>query len=191
MTRRRLSSEEIELWKKVTDTAQKLHPNAKHLETPKPKPTPTKSPRPRAPEFQISGGKAPLPHDLVPTLRDQFSKAPVKMDRKAFTKMQRGKLVPEGKIDLHGMTMDQAHSALNRFISRAYSSQKRLVLVITGKGRITHDDGPIPVRHGILKHHVPQWLAMAPLGPMILQVTQAHIKHGGSGAYYVYLRRHR
>ena len=71
------------------------------------------------------------------------------MDRKAFGKMKRGKLVPEGKIDLHGMTLNQAHPALVRFIMSAHAAGKRLVLVVTGKGRSGDHDGPIPERRGI------------------------------------------
>ena len=63
------------------------------------------------------------------------------------------------------------------------------MLVITGKGKQGPDFGPIPQRYGVLKHQVPQWLHMPPLGPCILQITEAHLKHGGAGAYYVYLRR--
>jgi DNA-nicking Smr family endonuclease len=88
------------------------------------------------------------------------------------------------------MTQEQAHPALTGFIMRSFSEGKRLVLVVTGKGKSKPDDGPIPVRRGILKHHVPQWLAMPPLGAMVLQVAEAHVRHGGAGAYYVYLRRH-
>ena len=68
---------------------------------------------------------------------------------------------------------------------------RRLVLVITGKGRKPHDDNPIPVRHGILKHQVPHWLHSPPLSAVVLQISEAHLKHGGTGAYYVYLRRRR
>ena len=35
----------------------------------------------------------------------------------------------------------------------------------------------------------PPWLQAAPLSALILQVTDAHLRHGGSGAYYIYLRR--
>jgi DNA-nicking Smr family endonuclease len=53
------------------------------------------------------------------------------------------------------------------------------------------DGGPIPVRTGILKHAVPQWLKQAPLKQIVLQTNQANQSHGGSGALYVYLRRQR
>jgi DNA-nicking Smr family endonuclease len=143
----------------------------------------------------LLGQPAPKPrkttHDLVPSLPDQLGAAPVQMDQKAFGRMKRGKLKPEGRIDLHGMTLDRAHPALSRFIQSAHKSGKRLVLVITGKGKLRDDGGPIPTRFGVLRHQVPQWLSMPPLSSVVLQVTQAHISHGGGGAYYVYLRRHR
>ena len=65
------------------------------------------------------------------------------------------------------------------------------MLVVTGKGKDRDTGGPIPVRHGVLRHNVPQWLRMPPLASLVLQITEAHLKHGGGGAYYVYLRRQR
>ena len=65
------------------------------------------------------------------------------------------------------------------------------MLVVTGKGKDRDDGGPIPVRLGVLRHNVPQWLSTPPLAQIVLQVTEAHLKHGGGGAYYVYLRRNR
>ena len=112
------------------------------------------------------------------------------MDAKVFGKMTRGKLAPEARIDLHGMTLAQAHPELIRFILNAHAAGMRLVLVITGKGKHKDDFGPIPQRMGALRHSVPQWLRLPPLGPVVLQVSEAHLRHGGSGAYYIYLRRH-
>jgi DNA-nicking Smr family endonuclease len=112
------------------------------------------------------------------------------MDRRRFERMRRGKLDPEARIDLHGMTSERAHAALGGFIRDAHARDLRLVLVITGKGR--PDEASVgPRRHGILRHSLPHWLAAPPLGGMILQVTGAHQRHGGAGAFYVYLRRRR
>lgn len=113
------------------------------------------------------------------------------MDAKLFRKMRGGRLSPEARIDLHGMTLAEAHPRLIGFIQSSYASNKRLVLVITGKGKRRDMGDPVPVRTGVLKHQVPQWLRQAPLGPMILQVTSANQRHGGEGALYVYLRRAR
>ncbi len=192
MSRRRLSPEEIELWRKVTESAQRMHPDRPRHEAPMPKPKPVKTVKQRVAQSFEVGSKsraAQSGHDLVPALPERMAKQPVHMDKKAFTRLKRGKMLPEAKIDLHGMTQEQAHPALVGFIQRAHGSGKRLVLVVTGKGKSRPDDGPIPVRRGILKHNVPQWLAMPPLAPLVLQVAEAHISHGGSGAYYVYLRR--
>lgn len=147
---------------------------------------------PPLPVFKVGErAEARRPHSLAGTLAENLASGGVRMDKRMFQNMSRGKLVPEARIDLHGMTLDQAHGALNRFVMEGYTRQRRLLLVITGKGRKPSDDGPIPVRHGALRHQVPQWLALPPLGPIVLQVTPAHLRHGGAGAYYVYLRRPR
>lgn len=192
MTRRRLTAEEIELWRKVTETAHRFHPEQTRHESPKPKPKPVKVNRTRISGFEVgSHAKSGKPsHNLMPGLSERVAKQPVQMDKKKFGKLKRGKMLPDAKIDLHGMTLDRAHPALTGFLLRSHAEGKRLVLVITGKGKTSHDHGPIPVRRGILKHQVPQWLSMLPLSSVVLQVAEAHLKHGGSGAYYVYLRRH-
>ena len=112
------------------------------------------------------------------------------MDAKAYRRLTRGKLDPEARIDLHGMTLAEAQPALGGFLRRAQADGRRLVLVITGKGRGRSDDaGPLPYRNGALRHEVPLWLQRPPLHPMVQQVAPAHARHGGSGALYVYLRR--
>ncbi len=115
--------------------------------------------------------------------------AALHMDATIHRKMTRGKITPEARIDLHGMTLSEAHPELCRFILRAQSAGLRLVLVITGKGKPGQDTGPIPQRLGALRHQVPQWLRASPLAPVVMQISEAHLKHGGAGAYYVYLRR--
>jgi DNA-nicking Smr family endonuclease len=193
MSRKRLNKDDLSLWQKVTERTEKLDLNQLFRAE-------IDGPAPSAPQIRkttsvIMGKPNPKPrrstHDLMPSLPDQIRKSPVQMDSKAFTKLKRGKLSPEGRIDLHGMTLDRAHPALTRFILNAHKSGKRLVLVITGKGKMRDEGGPIPVRHGVLRHQVPQWLSMPPLASAVLQVSQAHISHGGGGAYYVYLRRQR
>ncbi len=194
MRRRKLSDDDLELWRKVAKSTERLAPEARTVDLPlktKPKPTPKAPVAPSIPQFEVGskarGGRAG--HDLLPGISERMAKQPVQMDKKAFGKLKRGKMKPEGRIDLHGMTAQQAHGALNRFIMQAHGDGKRLVLVITGKGKDKFDDGPIPIRRGVLKHQVPQWLRLAPLSGCVMQVAEAHISHGGSGAYYVYLRR--
>ncbi len=189
---RHLSSEERALWDKVTDKATPLKREAPKVETTEKalfQPNPVEPPK-RFRVGQKSVNQSP-PHDIAPKIEQAIASQPVSMDRKRFGKMKRGKIAPEARIDLHGMTMAQAHPALTRFILGSAAEGLRLVLVITGKGKSKPDPGPIPERHGVLRHQVPHWLHSAPLRAHILQVTEAHLKHGGQGAYYVYLRRMR
>ena len=190
---RGLTHEEQELWNKVTQKASPMHPERPEqivyqINHPRPKP-----PKPGIKPFQIGERHTAtaLPHNLASSISDHVKSQPVRMDSKSFGQMKRGKLKPEARIDLHGMTLDRAHPALNRFIMGSHAKGLRLVLVITGKGKSKSDDGPIPVRRGVLKNQVPHWLATPPLNTVVLQVTEAHLKHGGQGAYYVYLRRQR
>lgn len=194
---RGLNEDDLELWRKVTERTEKL--DLKSLFRPEIDGPPPSSPAIHKAKQVVGKGLAGKlegkskrgGHSLTPTIVDQVRNAPVQMDQRAFTKLKRGKLRPEGRLDLHGMTLDRAHPALTGFILAAHKSGKRLVLVITGKGKMRDDGGPIPVRHGVLRHQVPQWLQMPPLSSAVLQISQAHISHGGGGAYYVYLRRQR
>lgn len=195
--RRTLHPEEQEIWQAVARTAKPMHPMGhvflKPVE-PKPhlpQPTQTAAPaKQHFPVFRLGEKSRTKPgHDILPTLAESLAAAPLQMDAKTHGKMTRGKLSPEARIDLHGLTLSEAHPELIRFILNAQSAGMRLVLVITGKGKRGHDIGPIPTRMGALRHQVPQWLRLPPLGPAVLQISEAHLKHGGSGAYYIYLRR--
>lgn len=190
MTRRRLRQDEKELWQKVAHTTKPL-PDAlrrekKAAKTPS-RPVPDPEPMSLPQAFGI--GTRPLtPHGQITTPQPTRTTAPT-MDKKTYGKMRRGKLVPEARIDLHGMTLDQAHPALTRFILNAYARGFRLVLVITGKGLRDDPHHPVPRQRGVLRRQVPMWLRMPPLNTTVLEVSDAHVRHGGGGAYYVYLRR--
>ena len=198
--RRSLRPDEEELWHAVARTvhaARRQGQLSRTLDAPPPaEPVrsdagPKPGPRP-LPPFRLGEKAAPrIPgHDLLPGLSDRLVAAPLQMDAKTHGKMTRGKLLPEARLDLHGMTLSEAHPELIRFVLNAQESGLRLVLVITGKGsRAAPDHGPIPQRQGALRHQVPLWLRQVPLGPAVLQVAEAHLRHGGSGAYYVYLRK--
>ncbi|MFZ1480192.1 MAG: Smr/MutS family protein [Paracoccaceae bacterium] len=184
MRRRHLRPEESELWNSVARTARPMHSARQLLPTP-PTDTPVtpevKHPAAPRPLHFHFGERAPLPLATTPTA------PPLRMDAKTHARMTRGKLAPEARIDLHGMILAEAHPELVRFILNAQSDGLRLVLVITGKGRMTHEPVPRPI--GALRHQVPHWLRLPPLSFCVQQVAEAHLKHGGSGAFYVYLRR--
>lgn len=197
MARRRLTPEEEALWARVAATASPLRVQgpacapaaaeepeaAARVDLPVPFPKPHVRPMtPHRREMaRVSLDLAPDPHAPSPPHPH--------MDRRRFDKLRRGRLEPEARIDLHGMTAERAHGALTAFILAAHGTGLRLVLVITGKGRAGEADAMAPHRHGVLRHSLPHWLNAPPLSGRVLQLAPAHARHGGGGAFYVYLRR--
>lgn len=190
---RKLSDDEKALWNRVAKTATAREKpghwfegveNADPKQVEKPTLQPSRVFHP-IPEFEV-GSKAKLASEAASRMP---VRRPLTMDQKTFGKMKSGKMRPEARIDLHGMTVDQAQGALTRFVMKAHGDGKRLVLVITGKGRDRDEGGPIPVRRGVLRQHLPQWCATPPLASVVLETAEAHMRHGGGGAFYLYLRR--
>jgi DNA-nicking Smr family endonuclease len=119
------------------------------------------------------------------------------LDGNTAERLRKGTLDPDARIDLHGMTEAVAHRALLSFLRNAQKSGARLVLVITGKGaRKPASDEPFDLdlesrARGVLKSMVPRWLGEPSVAELIADHRSAHIRHGGSGALYVYLRKKR
>lgn len=191
-----LSQDDKEVWAKVAKTTEPLRESSPIFEPEKFRlPQPTKPTKPYVKPLTRIGKKTSEAKVTVKIAIDPMKaldRSSNTMDRKSYDRLRKGKIRPDAKIDLHGMTVAEAHSKLNGFIHRSYAAHKRLVLVITGKGKRDNDEHSImPDRIGKLRHSVPHWLNMPNLKPMILEITPAHQKHGGGGAYYVYLRRQR
>ena len=104
------------------------------------------------------------------------------IDRTSARRMQRGQVPIEDRLDLHGLSQEQAQKEVKAFIGRAVQKNFRHVLIITGKGR----DG-----HGILREKVPEWLKDAPLCHHLNAISYAQPKDGGKGALYIRLKRQR
>jgi len=190
--RKSLSEEDQKLWEMVKKTTDPLHAvSFTPAETPIPSPPKVKSPRVlRKIKPHGSAPGAKLRFDLADDPMQPLSRAPKVLDRRTHDRLRKGKTAPEARIDLHGMTAAQAHGALRRFIHSSHGQGLRLVLVITGKGNTTREEiGIMPTRSGVLRHALPQWLGAPDMHPLVLQISSAHIRHGGGGAYYVYLKR--
>lgn len=194
MARRRktLSEEDQKLWDMVKQSAEPLHAvsYAPPAPTIQPKRPEVNTPRTIKP-FKMNGRpESRLRFDLAADPMQPLTRAPQALDKRTHDRLRKGKKAPEARIDLHGMTAAQAHGALRGFILSSHARGLRLVLVITGKGNTTRDEiGIMPTRNGVLRHALPQWLGTPDMHPMILQISAAHIRHGGGGAYYVYLKK--
>ena len=193
--RKPLAPEDKELWDKVRATTRPMHSGE-----PQGLSRPTKSTQAKtAKSAKSAPATAPIKPFAIGSKADAFATIPNRIegrqtspvDRRAMQQMRKGRLRPEARIDLHGMTQTQALPALTGFIMRALADDRRMVLVITGNGRDRDEAGPIPVRRGVLRHNVPGWLRAGPVAKQILDILPAHQSHGGEGAFYVYLRRRR
>jgi len=105
-------------------------------------------------------------------------------------KLKGAKLEPDFTLDLHGLTLDAAHSRLDQGLMQAKAMGARLVLLVTGKPRPVEaaDRG---TKRGAIRAKVLDWLAAGPHGADIAAVRNAHRRHGGEGALYIVLKRKR
>ena len=113
------------------------------------------------------------------------------LDGNTRERLKRGGLKPQARIDLHGMTQDAAHRALLAFLQRSRKNGLRLTVVVTGKGNPDKEEASAWTMrsHGVLKEMVPRWLNEPEFAALIAGTAPAHIRHGGGGALYVYLRK--
>lgn len=116
---------------------------------------------------------------LPPLERPSQRGLPQSLDVNQDKKVRRGRVVIDAKIDLHDMTQNMARPTLHRAIMRASNRGHKCVLVVTGKGLRGE---------GVLRRNFTSWIGESEIRPLIATYAQAHIKHGGSGAWYVFLK---
>lgn len=177
-SRRDLSTDDLKIWRHVTRSVNPLpgfrHPTPEDDDIAE---EPRREKRSEAVVVETPARVSPRPTPPL-TLG-----ATADMDRRTAQRFQRGDMAVEGRIDLHGLTLDQAHSALTAFVRGAHARGARCVIVVTGKGK----GGSI----GKIRNETPHWLNQAPLRPLILAVSEARHRDGGAGALYVLLKRKR
>jgi DNA-nicking Smr family endonuclease len=129
-------------------------------------------------------GSSAAPAPALPVAKPKQQHVAPALDDPTLDKLAKGRLPIEGRVDLHGLTQDEAHSLLYSFLARAHAGGVRYVLVITGKGSSSGGDG-------VLRRSVPAWLSTPLFRPLVSSHDHAARRHGGSGALYVRLRRTR
>jgi DNA-nicking Smr family endonuclease len=107
-------------------------------------------------------------------------------DREVDRALSKGKRRPEAKLDLHGMTLVAAERAVSAFIAESSAENRRVVLIVTGTGTRLESGR---VFGGRIRAEFPGWLERAENRARVAGVRTAHPRHGGSGAFYVLLRR--
>jgi DNA-nicking Smr family endonuclease len=196
--RRKSDPEDLALWKEVAREATPIKRRAvarKHAIEPEPpakpkvaaaaigaassaerpaRPRPSRTARPSPPSPASPAETAPKPLE-----RGQVAG----VDRRQAERLKRGRTEIEARIDLHGMTLENAHRRLTGFLEQAQQDGKRAVLVVTGKG--------VREGTGVIRAQVPRWLNEPRLRPLVLAYEYAQPKDGGMGALYILLRKRR
>lgn len=187
MVKRPLSEAEREMFEIAMRDSAPLKKGSR----PQKKSPPAKSPAPTR-AHQESG----MPDDTQAPQR--HVRRTIGIDGNTAERLRRGLVEPQARLDLHGMSERDAHRALVTFVRAARARKLRLLLVVTGKGvrgqqkektETAFDLGLDMQARGILRTVTPRWLREPGLGEMIADVREAHRRHGGSGALYVYLRK--
>ncbi|MEP3232069.1 MAG: Smr/MutS family protein [Hyphomicrobiales bacterium] len=197
-----LSSEDRRLWKKVTDTVTPRNINSINVDDEFL--AAMQNTNKSANNAHIYIKKSPLSKVAMPSYSPPVSrqKSPsstmpplLGYNKREKSRLSRGHTTIDGKIDLHGLTQDQAHKALHIFVGRAVASGWKNVLVITGKGT-THYNHSLKSygefgqeSPGVLRRKVPLWLSEPSLRNMVLGYETASTSHGGTGALFVRLRK--
>jgi DNA-nicking Smr family endonuclease len=169
---RPLSPEEADLWSRVAATIKPLSRDKIEIrDAEQPQVT---VPKAKAVAATRSNPVAPARKQLGSTLDGGWDR-----------RLRSGNAPPDVTLDLHGMSLDRAWTAIDRTLERAIARGARVVLLITGH----HRPGDPPVERGKIRAAVHDWLHVSRHAPAIAAVRGAHRRHGGGGSLYIVLRR--
>ena len=95
-------------------------------------------------------------------------------------------------IDLHGYSLSEANEKIKKVIINSYNSSVKKILVVTGKGLHSQNekDPYVSKDLSILKYSVPNFIEKnMELKNLITEMKEASLEDGGSGAFYIYLKK--
>ena len=116
--------------------------------------------------------------------KEKLPNKDLKIDKKIIFKIK--------SIDLHGYTLDEANKTIESFIIKSYQENINKLKVVTGKGIHSQNekDPYVSKDLSILKYSVPEFISNNNnLMKKIIELKEAEISDGGSGAFYIYLKR--
>jgi DNA-nicking Smr family endonuclease len=169
------SEEDEQLFRDAMQGVTPLKPDNRNRRRPKKKPVHT---RPAGATGELPERFSLNPaHGDCPTVLD-FARSGVQPN--TLKKLRQGKLAIESELDLHGMTVEQARTALLFFLEECRQLEYRCICIVHGKGYSSPDNRPV------IKPMLNRWLRDA---TEVLAFHSALPKHGGSGSVYVLLKR--
>ncbi|MEO1488950.1 MAG: Smr/MutS family protein [Pseudomonadota bacterium] len=188
-----MSSAEEAAWARlaesVTPLAGRAQPSfALRCDEDQPKPAKPSGTSPKAPALQPKPRRPVRPPTAAPA-------PPLAPDRPGLDshwdrRIKGGRLEPDLTLDLHGHTLDSAYGRINHGLDQARAMGARVVLVIAGRERPVAPADRMGSR-GAIRAKLLDWLAASPHADAIAAVRRAHRTHGGEGALYLVLKRHR
>ena len=104
----------------------------------------------------------------------------------------KNKIEKKRTIDLHGFTLDEANKTIESFINKSFKEEVSKLIVVTGKGlHSKNESNPfVSKKLSILKYSIPEFIKSNDvLMKKIIEIKDADIKDGGSGAFYIYLKK--
>ena len=122
---------------------------------------------------------------------EKFLNSKDKIPNKDFVHKKNIRYEKIRKIDLHGFTIEEANMTIEQFIESCFDESVTKIIVITGKGlRSKNVENPYLSKDlSILKYSVPEYIEKnKSLTKFIIEITDAKIEDGGSGAFYIYLK---
>ena len=122
---------------------------------------------------------------------EKFVSSDEKLDNKDF-KLNKKKTLKINNIDLHGYTLKDANKTIQEFINNSYDSGVSKIIVVTGKGLHSNveKDPYVSKDLSILKYSVPEFIEnKVELMKKIVEIKDADIQDGGSGAFYIFLKK--
>ena len=117
------------------------------------------------------------------------------LNEEVLKKIDAKEIIIEAFVDLHNKTVDDARNIFIDFIQDCYKTKKRYVLVITGKGNKNISQHDLKHRSdakenmGILYNEFYLWVKEPLLKSMIVTFSHSNKRHGGSGAFYVLIKK--
>ena len=124
---------------------------------------------------------------------ENFISSDEKLPNKDF-KLSKQKSFKVKSIDLHGYTLDEANNTIEKFIHESFKEKINKLIVVTGKGIHSQNekDPYVSKNLGILKYSVPEFIeSNKSLMSIINEIKDASIEDGGSGAFYIFLKKNR
>ena len=115
---------------------------------------------------------------------DKLPNKDFQQNLKKFTKFK--------QIDLHGFTLEKANKTIEKFIYDSYENKVSKIIVVTGKGLHSNVDKDPYVSNelSILKYSVPEYIKNnQELMKKIIEIKEAKIEDGGTGAFYIFLKK--